>query len=99
MAQVLNRQITGSSWSARRLAIDRRSHALAIVLVAAAGWSLFAWWYSLPANETNTHFAFEKIPEVLPPRFCGVPSSSFSYWVNLRRWLPPHLAPRTPYSG
>ena len=33
-----------------------------LVLVAAAGWSLFAWWYSLPANETNTHFAFEKIP-------------------------------------
>ncbi len=33
-----------------------------LVLVSAAGWSLFAWWYSLPANETNTHFAFEKIP-------------------------------------
>ncbi|MDF3018562.1 MAG: hypothetical protein K0R44_3787, partial [Thermomicrobiales bacterium] len=33
-----------------------------LALVAAAGWILFAWWYSLPANETNTHFAFEKIP-------------------------------------
>jgi hypothetical protein len=33
-----------------------------LVLIAAASWSLFAWWYSLPANETNTHFAFEKIP-------------------------------------
>ena len=33
-----------------------------LVLVAAAGWSLVARWYSLPANETNTHFAFEKIP-------------------------------------
>jgi len=33
-----------------------------LVLVAAASWSLFARWYSLPANETNTHFAFEKIP-------------------------------------
>jgi hypothetical protein len=33
-----------------------------LVVIAAAGWSLFAQWYSLPANETNTHFAFEKIP-------------------------------------
>src|ERR687893_2231816 len=63
MAQVLNRQITGSSWSARRLAMSTADRVLwLLVLVSAASWSLFAWWYSLPANETNTHFAFEKIP-------------------------------------
>jgi hypothetical protein len=33
-----------------------------LVLVAAASWSLFARWYSLAANEANTHFAFEKVP-------------------------------------
>ena len=63
MAQVLNRQITGSSWSARRLAMSTADRMLwLLVLLAAASWGLFAWWYSLPANETNTHFAFEKIP-------------------------------------
>jgi hypothetical protein len=63
MAQVLRRQYTGSSWSARRLALSTTDRALwLLALVTAAGWSLFAWWYSLPANETNTHFAFEKIP-------------------------------------
>ena len=63
MAQVLRRQYTGSSWSARRLALSTTDRVLwLLALVAAAGWSLFAWWYSLPANETNTHFAFEKIP-------------------------------------
>jgi hypothetical protein len=63
MAQVLRRQYTGSSWSARRLAVSTTDRVLwLLALVAAAGWSLFAWWYSLPANETNTHFAFEKIP-------------------------------------
>jgi hypothetical protein len=63
MAQVLRRQYAGSSWSARRLALSTTDRALwLLALVAAAGWILFAWWYSLPANETNTHFAFEKIP-------------------------------------
>jgi hypothetical protein len=63
MAQVLRREYTGSSWSARRLAMSTADRVLwLLVLVSAAGWSLFAWWYSLPANETNTHFAFEKIP-------------------------------------
>src|SRR5687768_15377401 len=63
MAQVLRRQITGSSWSARRLAMSTADRMLwLLVLLAAASWGLFAWWYSLPANETNTHFAFEKIP-------------------------------------
>jgi hypothetical protein len=63
MAQVLRRQYTDSSWSARRLAVSTTDRVLwLLALVAAAGWSLFAWWYSLPANETNTHFAFEKIP-------------------------------------
>jgi alpha-1,6-mannosyltransferase len=33
-----------------------------LALGSAAGWGLFAWWYSLPANATNTHFAFEKVP-------------------------------------
>ncbi|MCD6059614.1 MAG: hypothetical protein K0Q89_3144 [Thermomicrobiales bacterium] len=63
MAQVLRRQYAGASWSARRLALSTTDRALwLLALVAAAGWILFAWWYSLPANETNTHFAFEKIP-------------------------------------
>jgi hypothetical protein len=63
MAQVLRRQYPGSTWSARRLALSTTDRVLwLLALVAAAGWSLFAWWYSLPANETNTHFAFEKIP-------------------------------------
>jgi hypothetical protein len=63
MAQVLKRHYTGSNMSARRLALSTADRVLwLLVLVAAAGWSLFAWWYSLPANETNTHFAFEKIP-------------------------------------
>jgi len=63
MAQVLRRQYTGSSLSARRLVLSTTDRVLwLLALVAAAGWSLFAWWYSLPANETNTHFAFEKVP-------------------------------------
>jgi hypothetical protein len=63
MAQVLRREYTGSTWSARRLAMSAADRVLwLLMLVSAAGWSLFAWWYSLPANETNTHFAFEKIP-------------------------------------
>src|SRR5215216_3565013 len=63
MAQVLRRQYTGSSWSVRRLALSTTDRVLwLLALVAASGWGLFAWWYSLPANETNTHFAFEKIP-------------------------------------
>jgi hypothetical protein len=63
MAQVLNRQFTGSSWSPRRLALSTADRVLwLLVLVAASSWGLFAWWYSLPANETNTHFAFEKVP-------------------------------------
>src|SRR5215204_7612153 len=63
MAQVLRREFTGSSWSARRLTMSTADRALwLLALVSAASWSLFAWWYSLPANEMNTHFAFEKIP-------------------------------------
>lgn len=63
MAQVLRRRSTGSSWSARLLTMTRAVLLLwLLVVVAVAGWSLFAWWYSLAANETNTHFAFEKIP-------------------------------------
>jgi hypothetical protein len=63
MAQVLKRHYTTSSWSFRRLAMSTADRMLwLLVLVAAASWSLFARWYSLPANETNTHFAFEKIP-------------------------------------
>jgi hypothetical protein len=63
MAQVLKRHYTTSSWSVRRLAMSTADRMLwLLVLVAAASWSLFARWYSLPANETNTHFAFEKIP-------------------------------------
>ncbi len=63
MAQVLKRHYTTSSWSIRRLAMSTADRKLwLLVLVAAAGWSLVARWYSLPANETNTHFAFEKIP-------------------------------------
>src|SRR5919107_1272396 len=63
MAQVLRRHYTDSSWSARRLALSTTDRVLwLLAIVAAAGWGLFAWWYSLPANETNTHFAFEKIP-------------------------------------
>ena len=63
MAQVLRRRYTETGWSAPRFTMPRSVVALwLLVLIAAAGWSLFAWWYSLPANETNTHFAFEKIP-------------------------------------
>src|ERR671921_551742 len=63
MAQVLKRHDTTSSWSVRRLAMSTADRMLwLLVLVAAASWSLVARWYSLPANETNTHFAFEKIP-------------------------------------
>jgi hypothetical protein len=63
MAQVLKRHYTTSSWSVRRLAMSTADRMLwLLVLVAAASWSLFARWYSLAANETNTHFAFEKIP-------------------------------------
>src|SRR5215213_5008867 len=63
MAQVLKRHYTTSSWSVRRLAMSTGDRMLwLLVLVAAASWSLFARWYSLLANETNTHFAFEKIP-------------------------------------
>jgi hypothetical protein len=63
MAQVLRRRYTETGWSARRLTMTRAVVALwLLVLIAAACWCLFAWWYSLPANETNTHFAFEKIP-------------------------------------
>src|SRR5215216_2350345 len=63
MAQVLKRHYTTSSWSVRRLAMSTAERMLwLLMLVTAASWSLFAWWYSLPANETNTHFAFEKIP-------------------------------------
>src|SRR5829696_1997891 len=63
MAQVLKRHYTTSSWSIRRLTMSTADRMLwLLVLVAAAGWSLVARWYSLPANETNTHFAFEKIP-------------------------------------
>jgi hypothetical protein len=63
MAQVLKRHYTSSSWSVRRLAMSTADRVLwLLVLVAAASWILFARWYSLPANETNTHFAFEKIP-------------------------------------
>jgi hypothetical protein len=63
MAQVLRREYTSSTWSARRLAMSTADPVLwLLALVSAACWSLFAWWYSLPANETNTHFAFEKIP-------------------------------------
>jgi hypothetical protein len=62
MAQVLRRQYTDSSWTVRRLAMSTADRVLwLLALVSAAGWSLFVWWYSLPANETNTHFAFEKI--------------------------------------
>jgi hypothetical protein len=63
MAQVLKRHGTTSSLSVHRLAMSTADRMLwLLVLVAAAGWSLVARWYSLPANETNTHFAFEKIP-------------------------------------
>src|SRR5918998_182629 len=63
MAQVLRREYTGSSWSAHRLAMSTADRVLwLLVLVAAASWILVARWYSLSANETNTHFAFEKIP-------------------------------------
>src|SRR5215217_1507568 len=63
MAQVLKRHETTSSWSVRRLAMSTADRMLwLLVLVAAASWSLVARWYSLRANETNTHFAFEKIP-------------------------------------
>jgi hypothetical protein len=63
MAQVLKRHDTTSSLSVRRLAMSAADRMLwLLVLVAAASWSVVARWYSLPANETNTHFAFEKIP-------------------------------------
>ena len=63
MAQVLKKQYTTSGWSVRRFVMSAADRMLwLLVVVAAAGWSLFAQWYSLPANETNTHFAFEKIP-------------------------------------
>src|SRR5687768_13730254 len=63
MAQALKRQYTDSSWAARRLAMSTADRMLwLLALGTAAGWGLFAWWYSLPANATNTHFAFEKIP-------------------------------------
>jgi hypothetical protein len=63
MAQVLRREYRGSSWTARPLAMSTADRLLwLLALVSAASWILFAWWYSLPANETNTHFAFEKVP-------------------------------------
>ncbi len=63
MAQVLKRQYSGSGWPARRFIVTRAVLTLwFLVLIVAGSWSLFAWWYSLPANQSNTHFAFEKIP-------------------------------------
>src|SRR4051812_8499125 len=32
------------------------------VALATAGWLPIVWWYSLPANQAHTHFAFEKVP-------------------------------------
>ena len=63
MAQVLEKQYTTSGWPLGRFVISAADRMLwLLVIVATAGWSLLAQWYSLPANETNTHFAFEKIP-------------------------------------
>ncbi len=63
MAQVLRRRYSETGWSPRRLTVTRAGIGLwLLVLIAAASWSLFTSWYSLPANENNTHFAFEKIP-------------------------------------
>src|ERR671911_1716493 len=56
-------KVTGVQTCALPIALSTTDRALwLLALVAGAGWILFAWWYSLPANETNTHFAFEKIP-------------------------------------
>src|SRR3712207_1946531 len=63
MAQVLKKQYPTSGWSVRQFVMSTADRMLwLLVVIAAAGWSLFAQWYSLLANETNTHFAFEKIP-------------------------------------
>lgn len=33
-----------------------------LTVLATAGWLPIVWWYSLPANQNRTHFAFEKVP-------------------------------------
>jgi hypothetical protein len=33
-----------------------------LAALATAGWLPIVWWYSLPANQHRTHFAFEKVP-------------------------------------
>ncbi len=47
-----------------RLSGDHAANRLLWLLagLATAGWLPITWWYSLPANQNHTHFAFEKIP-------------------------------------
>src|SRR5690349_1547489 len=63
MAQSLRGSELGQSWSLPRLRSWSASAAFTLLAVIAAGcWLPLVWWYSLLANQANTHFAFEMIP-------------------------------------
>src|SRR3954469_19687329 len=50
----LGQAMTGDSAGGRLLWL--------LAALATVGWLPIVWWYSLPANQNYTHFAFEKVP-------------------------------------
>ena len=63
MAQTLRGSGLGENWSLPRIGgWSASARFVLLAFVAAGSWLPLTWWYSLPANQANTHFAFEKIP-------------------------------------